>query len=162
MFKQEGGVLKAGFTKIDIESSVNCTKDYVMIQDGVEDTSPVLGKFCGRDLPKNFSTTGYEMLVTFVSDEQNNFGGFEMHYERFIPGKFIKCFLMYLATFSLYVDCVFLLCFTTKNQACILIENLFNNDRFDAIFPTFSFGKYFPHSVTDLYCIHFQGVMYQR
>ena len=57
-----------------------------MIQDGTEATSPVIDRFCGDSLPRQLNTTTGEMLLTFVTDGENNFPGFEMSYERFIEG----------------------------------------------------------------------------
>ena len=86
IFRQQGGIFLVKFNKFNLESSTGCTKDYVMIQDGTEATSPVIGRFCGDSLPRQLNTTTGEMLLTFVTDGKNNFPGFEMSYERFIEG----------------------------------------------------------------------------
>lgn len=36
--------LKLTFTAFDLEESVNCTADYVVIRDGKDKTSPLIGK----------------------------------------------------------------------------------------------------------------------
>lgn len=51
-----------------IESSDNCTKDYVEVYDRVNDQWKSTGRFCGRDLPPHQNSTGTEMKVVFHSD----------------------------------------------------------------------------------------------
>lgn len=85
-FRQQGGIFILKFNKFNLETSSNCTNDYLMIQDGTEVTSPVIGRFCGDSLPRQLNTTTGEMLLTFVTDGQNNFPGFEMYYERYVEG----------------------------------------------------------------------------
>ena len=85
-FRQQAGILRVKFNKFNLEPSPDCTKDYVLIQDGAEATSPVLGRFCGDTFTRELNSTGHEMLITFVSDDQNNFAGFELAYERFVQG----------------------------------------------------------------------------
>lgn len=51
-----------------LETSVNCTKDYVEIFDRIGDTWKSTGRFCGRDIPPNQNSTGTEMKVLFHSD----------------------------------------------------------------------------------------------
>ncbi|XP_066929338.1 cubilin-like isoform X2 [Clytia hemisphaerica] len=86
LFKQQGGIVIVNFKSFDIELSTNCSKDYVVIQDGIQATSPVLGKFCGNELPDRVNSTGHELMVTFVSDGEKNGKGFEIEYERYIEG----------------------------------------------------------------------------
>ena len=87
LFKQQGGIVMINFKSFDIERSANCSKDYVMIQDGVQATSPVLGKFCGNEIPAGVNSTGHDLMVIFVSDGKNNGKGFEFEYERYIEGE---------------------------------------------------------------------------
>ena len=68
-----------GLTFIDrffIESSPNCTKDYIEVFDFVDDDWKSLGKKCGRDVPKPFNSTSDKMKVIFRSDESTNGDGF--------------------------------------------------------------------------------------
>ena len=83
-----GVVIKLNFTRFDLEKSYNCTKDYVLIKNGISIDSPVIGRYCGSQIPTNITSTGYELLIQFVTDGQfNNRTGFELIYERVVLGK---------------------------------------------------------------------------
>lgn len=65
-----------------IEDSTNCTKDYVEIYDFVSDEWKMLGRRCGRDVPKPFNSTGTKMKVIFRSDANTNGDGFNATWEQ--------------------------------------------------------------------------------
>ena len=91
MFNQPGGIIKLKFTSIDLELSDNCTEDYIIVRDGIQDTSPVLGRFCGNiDQPVELNSTGHELMVRFISNAEQNHAGFELEYERYIEGLFLS------------------------------------------------------------------------
>ena len=87
-----GVVIKLNFSRFDLEQSSNCTKDYVLIKNGISVDSPVIGRYCGSQIPTNITSTGYELLIQFVTDGLiNNRTGFELIYESVALGK--KCYL---------------------------------------------------------------------
>lgn len=51
-----------------IETSNNCTKDYVEVYDRIDEKWIPTGRFCGRDSPPMRNSTGTEMKVVFHSD----------------------------------------------------------------------------------------------
>ena len=70
-------VLRIHFTEFDVEMSNDCEKDALFIYDGPDATYPLLGKFCGNEVPADLLTSVGGGAVTFVfhSDEANNFAG---------------------------------------------------------------------------------------
>ncbi|XP_055528454.1 cubilin homolog [Wyeomyia smithii] len=72
--------------KLEIHNS--CEFDFVQINDGLRDESPVLAKFCNTSHPEPLVTPGNEVTVYFHSDEDNNDAGFQISYSVIegIPG----------------------------------------------------------------------------
>ncbi|XP_015589651.1 cubilin [Cephus cinctus] len=68
------------FLDFDFESTRNCTDDYVKIFDGPTTEAPVLGKFCGNELPPSIVSTSNEMLVLMESDRYISTKGFKASY----------------------------------------------------------------------------------
>lgn len=69
------------FDKMDTESG----QDSIIIYDGPDELSPILGVFSGNNLPSTISTTGNTALIAFSSDAQNNADGFFISYEALAP-----------------------------------------------------------------------------
>ncbi|KAL9979313.1 hypothetical protein ACROYT_G016961 [Oculina patagonica] len=67
------------FTTFDLEESVNCTADYVVLRDGKDKTSPLIGKYCGRTLPDLLvaKASTRSLYIMFHSDELDAFKGFK-------------------------------------------------------------------------------------
>ena len=51
-----------------IENHDNCVYDYLEIRDGHEDTSRLIGRFCGYKIPEDIKSSGNKLFVKFVSD----------------------------------------------------------------------------------------------
>ncbi|XP_035665916.1 tolloid-like protein 1 [Branchiostoma floridae] len=69
----------------DIEYGPNCPYDYVRVIDGLLSTSPVLGTFCGTELPPIVRATGNAMTVQLHSDYSVPRTGFKAKYSIAIP-----------------------------------------------------------------------------
>ena len=54
--------------------------DYVEAHDGSSGSDPSLGKFCGTLGAFTLLSSSNVMLVRFVSDDSQNFGGFQFTY----------------------------------------------------------------------------------
>ena len=46
-----------------------------------DDASPVIGEFCGDDLPASFISPSNEILLVFKSDDDTNYKGFQLEYK---------------------------------------------------------------------------------
>ncbi|XP_064556108.1 protein tolkin isoform X1 [Drosophila montana] len=69
------------FLTFDIESSENCTYDYVQVFSGMEDTSgPMYGQYCGNVLPQDIISMTDSLLVRFKTDSSVPMKGFSASY----------------------------------------------------------------------------------
>ena len=69
------------FTDFDLENSSMCEHAYVRVYDGLNNTDPSLGTFCGSDLPTGVRSSGNKMLVEFKSVRGDQFKGFRAYYD---------------------------------------------------------------------------------
>lgn len=62
--------VQLSFTSFDIESSTNCTYDYMKIYDGTSTSSSLIGTYCGSNSPGVVNATNPEgaLTVVFYSD----------------------------------------------------------------------------------------------
>ncbi|XP_078540685.1 uncharacterized protein LOC144826166 [Lissotriton helveticus] len=69
------------FDAFDLQSSPDCTADYLTIYDGNNKTAPVLlSKACGTRKLQPFTSSGNEMLLVFVTDSSITANGFKASY----------------------------------------------------------------------------------
>lgn len=64
------------FTEFDLEESVDCTADYVVIRDGKDNNATLIGKYCGKTIPEPVKASNQSLYVMFHSDELDAFKGF--------------------------------------------------------------------------------------
>lgn len=72
-----------------LESSPNCSKDYVAVYDKVDNKWVELGKFCGRETPRIINSTGTELRVVLRTDANNAGDGFAATWMENCGGIFI-------------------------------------------------------------------------
>ncbi|VDK85931.1 unnamed protein product [Dibothriocephalus latus] len=70
------------FQSFDIEKHDNCVYDYLEIRDGLAETSPLLKKLCGSNLPTPIKSTNNMMYVRFVSDSSVEKQGFTAKFQK--------------------------------------------------------------------------------
>ncbi|XP_070548809.1 uncharacterized protein [Ptychodera flava] len=63
---------------LDVENSPGCSKDSVAIYDGVDTNSPLLGVFCGNQIPQTLRTSSNSVFIRFVSDGTVTGKGYEI------------------------------------------------------------------------------------
>ncbi|XP_038146705.1 neuropilin-1a-like isoform X2 [Cyprinodon tularosa] len=59
----------------------DCKYDYLEVYNGGHETSPMLGKFCGKIAPSPIISSGKQLLIKFVSDYETHGAGFSVRYE---------------------------------------------------------------------------------
>ena len=77
------------FNEFELEDSVGCISDYVIVRDGHSQTSPVLGKYCGTNVPVYIISTNNKLMVTLHTNQYHEAKGFEiswMAYNRPLSG----------------------------------------------------------------------------
>lgn len=56
------------FNSFSLEASSTCRYDYVAVYDGENTLAPLMGKFCGQQLPPNLRSSSNQMFLEFVTD----------------------------------------------------------------------------------------------
>jgi len=67
------------FSMFNLEQSDDCNNDYLEIRNGTSGVDPLLGVFCGDQIPNNI-TASNKLWIKFRSDGQNVGAGFLAHY----------------------------------------------------------------------------------
>lgn len=63
---QPGGQVTVNFSEFNLEASSNCANDYLKVYNGKSSLSPLLGTFCGTDLPGTITSDNQFGALTFV------------------------------------------------------------------------------------------------
>ena len=74
---EESMKIQLRFANFDLESSPRCMYDAVSIYDGPDRHSPLLGRYCGQQIPDLIEATQKQMLVVFETDSSDTASGFE-------------------------------------------------------------------------------------
>lgn len=84
-----GMQIKLNFTLFRLEppSEINShCYDYLEIRNGRNSNSPLIGKFCGSNLPRLITSHGNYIFLRFISDASMQNRGFELNYEAMSSG----------------------------------------------------------------------------
>uniref|UniRef100_A0A3Q4HHJ3 Cubilin (intrinsic factor-cobalamin receptor) n=1 Tax=Neolamprologus brichardi TaxID=32507 RepID=A0A3Q4HHJ3_NEOBR len=81
----EGYVVTLDFLSFDVEGG-SCRYDYVEVRDGATSSSPLLGTFCGAQIPPRLQSTQRSMYIKFTTDSSVSNHGFEAAYDSAIEG----------------------------------------------------------------------------
>jgi len=71
-------------TRLQVENHDNCVYDFVEVRDGIDSSSPLLGKYCGYRIPDDIRSSTNQLYVKFVSDGSVQKEGFAA---TFVEGK---------------------------------------------------------------------------
>ncbi|KAG9276492.1 cubilin [Astyanax mexicanus] len=82
----EGYVVTLNFLTFDVEDSAGCYFDYVEVRDGATSSSPLLGRFCGTQVPPMLQSTQKQMYIVFNTDASVTNHGFTAEYASAIQG----------------------------------------------------------------------------
>ena len=92
---QEGYSVALEFHSFEVENHDSCVYDYLEIRDGHEPHSPLIGRFCGYNVPSNVNSTSNKMSVKFVSDGSVQKAGFAASFVKGLSTKFVVIFLLF-------------------------------------------------------------------
>ncbi|KAK2582771.1 hypothetical protein KPH14_005036 [Odynerus spinipes] len=70
----------------ELEQHSSCIFDYLEIRNGGYDTSPLIGKYCGTDIPKQIVSQTNQLYVKFVSDSSRSKAGFSIDWDSTTEG----------------------------------------------------------------------------
>lgn len=65
---------------LQVERHDSCAYDYVEVRDGISESSPLLGRFCGYDKPDDVKSSSNQLWLKFVSDGSVNKAGFAANF----------------------------------------------------------------------------------
>ncbi|KAI0233511.1 Cubilin [Lamellibrachia satsuma] len=85
-----GNALNVSFSHFSLEASDNCDYDYLELRDGMNATSPLIGKYCDSELPMPVTTNSSAIYVHFVSDDSVASYGFRLEYVTFGCGNVFR------------------------------------------------------------------------
>ena len=79
-----GNQIRLNFEYFDLEVNVNCDYDYLLVRDGAEANSPIIGRFCGPSTYISEDTlysSGKDLRIEFHSDISSSKGGFRFSWK---------------------------------------------------------------------------------
>ncbi|KAH9512215.1 Dorsal-ventral patterning tolloid-like protein 1 [Bulinus truncatus] len=76
-----GHRVRLSFKVLDLEPHVDCIYDNVLIYDGDNRNSSILGRFCGSTFPEQIISTGTTMMLLFTTDNSVQRKGFEAEHD---------------------------------------------------------------------------------
>uniref|UniRef100_A0AAY4DT21 Metalloendopeptidase n=1 Tax=Denticeps clupeoides TaxID=299321 RepID=A0AAY4DT21_9TELE len=68
------------FQAFEIERHDSCAYDYLEVRDGLSESSPLIGRFCGYDKPEDIRSTSNTLWMKFISDGTVNKAGFAANF----------------------------------------------------------------------------------
>ncbi|XP_016093659.1 cubilin [Sinocyclocheilus grahami] len=68
IYVRDNRVIDLKFNSFSLEASSTCRYDYVAVYDGENTLAPLVGKFCGRELPPNLRSSSKHLFLEFVTD----------------------------------------------------------------------------------------------
>uniref|UniRef100_A0ABM0MSC4 Metalloendopeptidase n=1 Tax=Saccoglossus kowalevskii TaxID=10224 RepID=A0ABM0MSC4_SACKO len=85
-----GEIIVLNFTIFDILQSSDCWYDYVEIRNGHWNKSPLIGRYCGKDIPATIRSADSRLWIQFKSSERYANKGFVAQYEAICGGEITK------------------------------------------------------------------------
>ena len=68
------------FTSFDLGYDPDCNADSLTLLDGVEPTSPVIGTYCGSEIPEPLASVKNSATLMFITDGSGNNRGFSVNF----------------------------------------------------------------------------------
>ncbi|XP_062577031.1 mucin-2-like [Saccostrea cucullata] len=76
---QDDQEIKIGFEMFDVEHEKDCKYDSLQLYNGSSVKSEVIKRYCGKELPSNFTFPGNQMYLLFISDRRVQSIGFKLN-----------------------------------------------------------------------------------
>ncbi|XP_055914850.1 cubilin homolog [Eupeodes corollae] len=80
-------IVNVTFSRFDLQNDSTCSGDWLQINDGRSLATPVIGRFCGNDLPKggNIVSSHNVLFLWFHTDDSINATGFSLRWKSETP-----------------------------------------------------------------------------
>ncbi|XP_075232242.1 cubilin [Lycorma delicatula] len=106
--------IKITFNKFSLEDSITCAFDFLQVNDGRGEDSPLLGRWCGSNMPPVLFSSSNIATVIFSTDFTFSGEGFSLHYETVCGGIFAEesgviSSPHYPEHYKSYHDCIYLI-----------------------------------------------------
>jgi len=75
------GRIRLEFRQFALESDILCRYDFVEIRDGKNPDAPLVGRFCGKNMPAVYESSGNSLWVKFKSDSLYHNSGFKANWK---------------------------------------------------------------------------------
>ena len=87
-----GKGIHLSFDSFHLQTGSVCNRDYVELRDGLDNTAPLLGRYCGSTRPATVYVASGSLQITFKSDDSQFYRGFEARFSDSLspPGEFIE------------------------------------------------------------------------
>ncbi|KAG8232959.1 hypothetical protein J437_LFUL011452, partial [Ladona fulva] len=76
-----GQQIMLNITDFELEENQACFYDSLEIRNGGYDTSPLIGKFCGENIPKNIPSVANQLYLRFRTDRTVGSRGFKIFWD---------------------------------------------------------------------------------
>ena len=73
----EGYHVRLNFTHFYLDDNPNCQYESLKVYDGSDESSQLLGTYCGNELPQIIQSYGRYLYVVFTSDEEVTYSGYQ-------------------------------------------------------------------------------------
>ncbi|XP_067869413.1 cubilin isoform X2 [Heterodontus francisci] len=73
-------IVKLKFNEFNLETSSACTSTYVAVYDGSNTLAPLLGQFCGSEIPPVLRSTNSSIFLVFKVNSVYTYGGWRVSY----------------------------------------------------------------------------------
>ena len=90
------------FDYFNLSRSSDCSDDYVEVRDGQFDTSELVGKFCGADIPEPITSDSWAMRLTFKSSGKTKYPGFKASYKT--KSKFVMVKVTFFSSLFFFIE----------------------------------------------------------
>ncbi|KAF5906580.1 inactive serine protease PAMR1-like isoform X1, partial [Clarias magur] len=131
-----GVAMEFRFTMLNLEFDHRCRYDFVELRDGDSIRSPLIGRYCGDQIPPPIRSSGDSLHIHFVSDGYNNYDGFSATFQEFsvcIPNPCMNsgtCSLDTVKTFRCACQAGFMGLRCEKRSGCVIPQKPIHGDHF--------------------------------
>jgi len=80
-----GRQISVRFTDFDLEDHGSCNYDFLEARNGLTTTSPLIGRYCGTQMPAAFSSSANTLFLKFKSDYSTVGRGFRLYFDGGAP-----------------------------------------------------------------------------
>ena len=80
--------IELDFEHFELEHGTECSYDYLEIRERGVASGPLVGRFCGRDLPQPYISSSNMLYISFRSDYSISHSGFRIRYKTACGGEF--------------------------------------------------------------------------